>query len=93
LAQVQTQLKEAKATGAELTNQVNSLAEERERLTAQINAATDKINVLEQAAVKTEKVDVATDDYEADLPQADDAEEVPAEEPSADNAEETPVAE
>jgi len=76
VASLQTQLKKASAAGAELTNQVNSLTEEREKLTAQIKTTA-----------------VATEDYEADPPKADDAEEAPAEEPSADNGEESPVAE
>ncbi len=93
LAQVQAQLKEATAAGAELTNQAKSLTEEREKLVAQIKTAADEINVLKQAAVKTEKVAVATDDYDADPPKEDDAEEAAAEEPPADAGEKRPAGE
>jgi chromosome segregation ATPase len=88
-----TQLKEATAAEAELTSQVKSLTEEREKLAAQIKTAADEINVLKQAAAKTEKVAVATEDYDADPPKEGDAEEAPAEEPAADGGEETPAAE
>ncbi len=75
LAVVEADLKEAKAAGTKLSNQAKSLSAENEKLTAQLKTATSEIDVLKQAADKSEKVVVATEDYDADPPTDSNADE------------------
>ena len=72
LTQVRTELQEAVAARDELASQVKTMAEQQEKLTADVTAANSEIERLEQEAVKNKKVAVVTKDYDSDPPKNDD---------------------